>query len=57
MKPEHKKVLRYSDQYHCEYCGKTWDVNVPEPPPCKTGRDWFREMREKIKTKVRGDKL
>lgn len=52
MKPEHKKLHRYSDQYYCSHCNKQWDVNDPHPPACKTGTDWLREMRDKLKTKL-----
>ena len=31
----HKQARQYSDQMHCHHCGKQWDVNDPEPPPCK----------------------
>lgn len=23
------------DQYHCDSCGLSWDINDPEPPECK----------------------
>jgi hypothetical protein len=36
--PEHKAVRQYSDEYQCSHCGKTWDVNDPEPPPCTEER-------------------
>jgi hypothetical protein len=49
----HKKPRRYSDEIHCSHCGKTWDVNDPEPPACKTGHDMFLELRNKLK---KGDK-
>lgn len=31
----HSKVRRHGDQYHCAACGRQWDVNDPDPPPCK----------------------
>lgn len=30
----HKKVIQYSDQFFCSWCGKTWDANDPHPPEC-----------------------
>lgn len=29
------KAVQYSDQMHCAACGLLWDVNDPDPPPCK----------------------
>lgn len=49
MKPvHHKNAKRYNDEMFCSHCGKSWDVNDPEPPPCKTGNEWLREIRNKI---------
>lgn len=31
--PEHK-ARQYGDELQCHICGKTWEVNDPEPPPC-----------------------
>lgn len=31
---DHKKVIQYSDQFFCSWCGKTWDANDPYPPEC-----------------------
>ena len=31
----HKKAIRVNDQYHCAECGRQWDVDDTEPPPCK----------------------
>ena len=45
---------QYSDQLHCSHCGKQWDINDPEPPPCKTGSDWLREIKNKIGDAGRG---
>ena len=46
----HKNVRQYSDQYHCSSCGKQWDVNDPDPPPCQresqAGRDAVESMRK-----------
>jgi len=33
---KHKSLRQYSDQMHCSYCGKQWDVNDPDPPECDT---------------------
>lgn len=29
------KARRYNDQMQCGRCGLAWDVNDPEPPPCR----------------------
>lgn len=34
MKNPHRQPRQYSDQVSCSACGKTWDVNDPEPPEC-----------------------
>lgn len=31
---DHKKVIQYSDQFFCSWCGKTWDANDHHPPEC-----------------------
>lgn len=48
--PDHKNLRQYGDEMHCSHCGKTWDVNDPEPPACKTGDDYIREMRTRLST-------
>lgn len=30
----HTRARQYSDQMQCAACGKAWDVNDPDPPPC-----------------------
>lgn len=30
---EHK-ARQYGDELQCHICGKTWEVNDPESPPC-----------------------
>lgn len=35
MNHQHRAARQYSDQYHCSYCGKQWDVNDPDPPRCE----------------------
>lgn len=44
-----KSVRRYSDQYHCSHCGKQWDVNDIDPPPCKTHVEWLKELKDKVR--------
>ncbi|QGF21060.1 hypothetical protein MA11_gp35 [Pectobacterium phage MA11] len=34
MRSPHRQPRQYSDQVSCSACGKTWDVNDPEPPEC-----------------------
>lgn len=47
----HKSERRYGDTTECSHCGKQWDTNDPEPPPCKQSEDWVREIREKLQRK------
>lgn len=28
------REIREGDEYYCPDCGKRWDMNDPEPPPC-----------------------
>lgn len=43
----------YGDTTMCAKCGKQWDTNDPEPPPCiskeekrqATGRKWLAKIR------------
>lgn len=46
----HKKARQYSDQMHCAECGRQWDVDDTEPPPCKresrAGREAVESMRK-----------
>jgi len=35
MMTGHKKAIRVNDQYHCAECGRQWDVDDTDPPPCK----------------------
>lgn len=44
----HKRVRREGDEYYCSHCGKRWPVNDQNPPVCKTGDDWLREIRTTI---------
>lgn len=48
MSTEHE-AIRYGDEYQCPKCGKTWEVNDPEPPPCLTATDHLRDIREKLR--------
>lgn len=44
---------QYGDTTECSRCGKQWDTNDPEPPPCiskeeqrqATGRKWLAKIR------------
>lgn len=31
----HKAARQYGDQMQCARCGKSWDVNDPDPPECE----------------------
>ena len=42
----HGVLVRQNDQVYCCRCGKTWDVTDPDPPKCKTGDDWIKEIRK-----------
>lgn len=39
----------YSDQTICTRCNMTWYTNDIDPPKCKTGKELFIYMREKLK--------
>ncbi len=43
------QARQYSDQTICTRCDMTWDVNDPEPPNCKTGRELYNYVKEKLK--------
>jgi hypothetical protein len=48
----HHCLRQYSDQMTCRQCGKTWDVNDPEPPACKivkTPQQHIAALREILK--------
>lgn len=32
-------TIQYSDQTQCRICGKIWDTNDSDPPPCEKYRD------------------
>ena len=44
----HGVLVRQIDQVYCRRCGKTWDVTDPDPPKCKTGDDWIKEIRKML---------
>lgn len=44
----HGVLVRQNDQVYCRRCGKTWDVTDPDPPKCKTGDDWIKEIRKML---------
>ena len=44
----HGVLVRQNDQVYCRRCGKTWDITDPDPPKCKTGDDWIKEIRKML---------
>ena len=44
----HDVLVRQIDQVYCRRCGKTWDITDPDPPKCKTGDDWIKEIRKML---------
>lgn len=43
------QARRVGDQMQCGRCGKQWDVNDPERPPCDSaGEVAIRQMREML---------
>ncbi|HAF8698879.1 TPA: hypothetical protein G8X64_004475 [Salmonella enterica] len=34
MSTGHRSPVRMQDEFICTYCGKSWDINDPEPPSC-----------------------
>lgn len=58
---EHRATRRHGDQYHCAECGRQWDHDDPEPPPCRrestAGQDAIDTMRKLFsKTTLHSDK-
>lgn len=58
MNHGHTKARQFGDQMQCAACGKSWDVNDPEPPECtpapktarqQRGKQWCNALREKIR--------
>lgn len=41
------KAIQYSDEMQCARCGKAWDVNDPDPPPCLTPRERSQKAASK----------
>lgn len=50
-KPLSCEARQISDQLRCEKCNLLWDMNDPEPPTCKTGKDLFNDQREILRKK------
>lgn len=56
MNNNHKNARQYSDQIHCSYCGKQWDINDIDPPECEkftleiktNGRERLQKLRESL---------
>lgn len=42
------KAYQASDQMYCPHCHLVWDVNDPDPPPCKIEQS-EREKRDEHK--------
>ena len=52
----HKRPWRHNDQMYCAECGKSWDIDDPEPPECKQpetnhqrGKRWIKRLKEQLK--------
>lgn len=59
MKSAKCKARQHSDQMMCE-CGRSWDVNDPEPPECPgtaAARENLEKIREVIKPALHGKTL
>jgi hypothetical protein len=41
----HQRVQRQGDEMFCPDCGKRWDVDDPEPPPCDHNAAGARRVR------------
>lgn len=37
------EAIQQSDQKVCNRCGLVWDMNDPDPPPCKTDAELSHE--------------
>lgn len=35
---QHRSARQYSDQMVCTDCGRSWDTNDLDPPPCEKPR-------------------
>jgi hypothetical protein len=50
--PLHATPRQFNDQIMCSHCGKCWDVNDPDPPPCeplKKDPSNIKQFRFKVK--------
>lgn len=52
----HKRPWRHNDQMYCAECGKSWDIEDPEPPACEyretnhqRGKRWIKRLKEQLK--------
>lgn len=52
----HKRPWRHNDQMYCAECGKSWDIDDPEPPACEyhetnhqRGKRWIKRLKEQLK--------
>lgn len=49
---DHPNPIRQGDQYACARCGKAWDVDDQDPPPCLTKQEarakHIQEIRERL---------
>lgn len=48
-KPLSCEAIQVSDQMRCERCDLLWDINDPEPPKCKTGKELYLRTKTKLK--------
>lgn len=43
-RPKTCEARQYSDQMLCAKCGLIWDMNDPDPPPCRTVNEVNKEI-------------
>lgn len=54
MDHEHRSKYRQGDQYVCPACGKAWDVDDTDAPPCIT--EWELGLKQRKRAAVRKQK-
>lgn len=51
------EARRYGEEMQCARCGLAWDVNDPDPPPCRTDdqvrQQHGREALDRIKNQLK----
>ena len=51
----HRKAIRYQDEWQCHCCGKSWEHNSPDVPPCLTKKENNEKRLKKLRTQLSGE--